>query len=179
MQRDKRLPRMVHNTRPLDRSPLALADNPLGTAAWILEKLHDWSDVGGNIEYRYSKDQLITAVMIYLVTETIDTSIWMYRGSVDENVQIPAGRRVTVPTACAAFPKEFLPWPPRSRIRRTFDLQRYTEMPAGGFFQPWKNPWRSPRTSDPFSVPCGSVRLPVGRPPRLSGNPRDWAILPR
>jgi pimeloyl-ACP methyl ester carboxylesterase len=138
MQRDSAY-QMLHNTRPLTVG-LALADNPLGTAAWIVEKLHDWSDVGGNIEYRYSKDQLITAVMIYLVTETIDTSIWMYRGSVDENVQIPAGRRVTVPTACAAFPKEFLPWPPRSRIRRTFDLQRYTEMPAGGHFPAMEEP---------------------------------------
>jgi microsomal epoxide hydrolase len=65
----------------------------------------------------------------------------VYRGSVDEDVQIPAGRRITVPTACAVFPKEFLPWPPRSRIQRTFNLQRCTEMSSGGHFPAMEEPY--------------------------------------
>ena len=130
----------VHTTKP-QTIGLALADNPLGVAAWIIEKFHGWSDVDGGIESRYTKDQLITAVMIYLVTETIHTSIWMYRGAAMEaSGVIPAGRRVAVPTACAAFPKEFLPWPPRSRVARTFNLTRWSEMAAGGHFPAMEEP---------------------------------------
>ena len=124
----------LHNTKPQTIS-LALSDNPVGVAAWILEKVHGWSEIGQDIESRYTKDQLITALMIYLVTDTINTSIWMYRGAVQEGSGvIPAGQRITAPTACAVFPKEFLPWPPRSRVERTFNLRRWTVMPAGGHF---------------------------------------------
>src|ERR1700676_309375 len=62
----------------------ALADNPLGTAAWIVEKLKLWSDSGSGLEPAFSKDQVLTDVMIYLVTDTVASSVWFYRGMVDD-----------------------------------------------------------------------------------------------
>lgn len=131
----------VHHTRP-QTIGLALADNPVGTAAWIVEKLQRWSDTGNDPLQRYSADEIITMLMIYLVTDSIASSIWMYRGTVDEDsAGIPAGARVTVPTACALFPKEFLPWPPRSRVERTFvNLQRWSVMQSGGHFPAMEEP---------------------------------------
>ena len=67
----------------------ALYDNPLGAAAWIVEKFKAWSDSGDNIERAFTKDQLLTNVMIYLVTDTMATAVWFYRGASDDR----AGRR--------------------------------------------------------------------------------------
>jgi hypothetical protein len=39
-----------------------LNDSPAGLAAWIIEKLRAWSDCGGDIESRFSKDELLTQV---------------------------------------------------------------------------------------------------------------------
>ena len=51
---------------------LAMADSPLGVAAWIVEKFHGWSDVftetGRDIAKRYTKHQLLSNIMIYLMT---------------------------------------------------------------------------------------------------------------
>ena len=111
----------------------ALADHPLGTAAWMLEKFERWSDPACGLADR--PDELVTAVMIYLASACIDTSLWMYRGTADEGSGLlPAGEPVRVPTACAAFPKEFLPHPPRSRVERSFHLTRWTEFARGGHF---------------------------------------------
>jgi pimeloyl-ACP methyl ester carboxylesterase len=41
-----------------------LNDSPAGLAAWIVEKFRGWSDCGGDIESRFTKDELLTQVMI-------------------------------------------------------------------------------------------------------------------
>jgi len=49
-----------------------------GLASWIVEKFYAWSDCKGNIEKRFTKDEVLTNVMIYWITETIHSSIPMY-----------------------------------------------------------------------------------------------------
>jgi microsomal epoxide hydrolase len=56
----------------------ALTDSPVGLAAWIVEKFQRWSDCGGDIESIFSKDDLLTNVMIYWVTGAINSSFWPY-----------------------------------------------------------------------------------------------------
>ena len=112
---------------------LALADNPFGSAAWMLEKFQRWSDPACGLLQRH--DELVTAIMLYLVSDSVPTSLWMYRGTAEEaSGLLPAGEPVRVPTACARFPKEFLPHPPRSRVERSFHLVRWTEFERGGHF---------------------------------------------
>jgi pimeloyl-ACP methyl ester carboxylesterase len=117
----------------------ALTDNPLGTAAWITEKLKGWSDSPSELEPVFTKDQVLTDVMIYLVTDTIGTSAWYYRGRADENSNLTA--KVNVPTGFASFPRE-LPTldPPQSVLARNFNLVQYTKMPRGGHFACWEQP---------------------------------------
>ena len=117
----------------------ALTDNPLGTAAWIAEKLKIWSDSPDALEPVFTKDQILTNVMIYLATDTIGTSVWMYRGRADEHAHLTGW--VNVPTGFASFPRE-LPTldPPHSVIARNFNLVRYTKMPQGGHFACWEQP---------------------------------------
>jgi epoxide hydrolase len=111
----------------------ALSDNPVGVAAWMVEKFKSWSDSGDNLEQTLSKDQILTNVMSYLVTDTVDTAVWFYRGAVDDSSSVRG--KVTVPTGFASFPKEVPNLnPPRSLLSQSFNLVHYTKMPRGGHF---------------------------------------------
>ena len=123
-------------TRPQTLS-YAMMDSPVGIAAWLIEKFHDWSDVApGDIEAAHSKDDLLTNIMIYITTGCFNTASWIYYGRREEGGRIlsPEGRRVEVPTGCAVFPKEMLNWPPRSYAERIYNVQHWTQMPRGGHF---------------------------------------------
>ena len=121
----------------------AMMDSPVGVAAWIIEKFNSWSDtVGDNIESVYTKDELLTNVMVYLVTKSFNTASWIYYGRREEGGRVlsPDGQRVEVPTAAALFPAELLAWPPRSYAERVYNITRWTEMPRGGHFAALEQP---------------------------------------
>ena len=66
--------RTLQATRPQTLS-YAMADSPVGVAAWIIEKFHAWSDIQhDDIESVYSKDTLLTNIMIYLVTGSFNSA---------------------------------------------------------------------------------------------------------
>ena len=82
-----------------------------------------------------SKDQILTNIMIYLVTETSGTAVWLYRGFGDEPASTPAGGKLNTPLGFASFPAEMPPLnPPRSLVERNHNLVHYTRMPRGGHF---------------------------------------------
>jgi pimeloyl-ACP methyl ester carboxylesterase len=116
---------------------MALMDSPMGTAAWILEKFHGWSDlrVRGLLDV-YTRDQLLTNVMIYLVNDAIATSVWYYNALFQEGgASLPEGERCETPTAFASYPgEEYILAPPQSWAKRAYNITRWTEMPAGGHF---------------------------------------------
>jgi len=117
----------------------ALSDSPLGTAAWIVEKFKNWSDSGNNIEKAFTKDQLLTNVMIYLVSDSAGSGVWIYRGVADEPP--PARGKIMVFTGFAAFPGEMAALQlPRSVLERDFNLVHYTKMPRGGHFACFEQP---------------------------------------
>lgn len=121
----------------------AMMDSPVGIAAWIVEKMHGWSDISdNNVESVYSKDQLLTNIMVYVVTKTFNTASWIYYGRREEGGRVlsPEGKRVEVPTGCALFPKELLSWPPRSYAERIYNITQWTEMPRGGHFAAMEQP---------------------------------------
>ena len=113
----------------------ALYDNPLGAAAWITEKFRVWTDSGTAVEPVVSKDQILTNVMIYLVTDTMATGIWFYRGSADDQLANAPPGKIMTPTGFASFPAEMpLLNPPRSILERALNIVHYTKMPRGGHF---------------------------------------------
>jgi microsomal epoxide hydrolase len=120
-----------------------MMDSPVGIAAWLVEKFYSWSDLtDGNIESAHSKDELLTNIMIYIVTRTFNSASWIYYGRREEGGRIlsPGGRRVEVPTGCALFPAEMLAWPPQSYAKRIYNIQHWTEMPRGGHFGAMEEP---------------------------------------
>ena len=129
-------------TRPQTLS-YAMMDSPVGIAAWIVEKFHDWSDVEvGKIEAAHSKDELLTNIMIYITTRTFNTASWIYYGRREEGGRVISqeGKRVEVPTGCAVFPAEMLNWPPRSYVERIYNVKHWAEMSRGGHFAAMEEP---------------------------------------
>jgi len=117
----------------------ALNDSPIGLAAWIFEKFRSWSDCGGELESIFTRDELLTDVMIYWVTETPNSSARMYYESREQPLQLSPTNRVNVPVALAVFPKE-IPIPPRTLAERGYNIQRWTVMPKGGHFAAMEQP---------------------------------------
>ncbi|HLK13130.1 MAG TPA: epoxide hydrolase [Candidatus Binatia bacterium] len=117
----------------------ALNDSPAGLAAWIVEKFRTWSDCGGDVERRFTKDELLTNVMLYWVTETATSSCRLYFEAVHAGKFPPSGLRVDVPTGCAIFPGEIIK-PPRRWAERAYDVRRWSVMPSGGHFAAMEEP---------------------------------------
>ncbi len=117
----------------------ALNDSPVGLAAWILEKFRTWSDCGGDVESRFTKDELLTNIMIYWATETINSSMRLYYEQ-RRNPWAPGpDRRVEAPTGVAVFPKEVVR-PVRSWAQQSYNVCRWTSMPRGGHFAALEEP---------------------------------------
>ena len=129
----------IQGTKPQTLA-YGLTDSPVGLAAWIVEKFRTWSDCGGDVERRFSKDVLLTNVMLYWVTGAIGSSFWPYYARAHEPLADLRRRgRSKVPTAYASFPKEIL-HPPRAWAERVYDIRRWTVMPAGGHFAALEEP---------------------------------------
>jgi len=116
-----------------------LNDSPAGLAAWIVEKFRTWSDCDGDVERRYTKDDLLTNVMIYWITQSITSSTRLYYESMHSGRFAPASDPITVPTGAAIFPREIIR-PPRKWAEAAFNITRWTEMPSGGHFAALEEP---------------------------------------
>jgi len=128
----------IQGTKPQTLA-YALNDSPAGLAAWIVEKFRSWSDCDGNVERRFSKDQLLTNIMLYWVPETANSSCRLYYEAQHAGMFPPAGFRVEVPTGCALFPGEMFK-PPRVWAEKMFNVQRWTRFPSGGHFAAMEEP---------------------------------------
>ena len=129
---------MIQSTKPQTLA-YGLNDSPVGLAAWIVEKFRAWSDCGGDIEQRFSKDELLTNIMIYWVTETISSSARLYYEDSHAAPQLKQGQYIEVPAGVATFPKD-LTLPPRELGERFLRVERWTEMPRGGHFAALEEP---------------------------------------
>ena len=129
----------IQGTKPQTLA-YSLNDSPAGLAAWIIEKFRAWSDCAGNVESRFTRDELLTNVMIYWVTGCIGSSVRLYaEARTGPGLQLGPGERIEVPTAFARFPAE-LTRPPREWVERAYNLQRWSEFPRGGHFAALEEP---------------------------------------
>jgi len=136
---------LIQSSKPQSLAQ-GLTDSPSGLAAWILDKFRAWSDCGGQIESRFTRDELLTHIMIYWLTGSIGSSFLTYydyasAGALTwmkEGIKKLAGSS-KVPAAFALFPKD-ISRPPREWAERFFNVQRWTEMPRGGHFAALEEP---------------------------------------
>ncbi len=128
----------IQGTKPQTLS-YGLNDSPTGLAAWMVEKFRTWSDCEGDVERRFTKDELLTNVTIYWVTQTINSSTRLYYEFQHSPWSLSQGEGIQVPCAVALFPKE-ISRPPREWAERSYNVQRWTPMPRGGHFAALEEP---------------------------------------
>ena len=128
----------IQGTKPQTLS-YGLNDSPAGLAAWIVEKYRTWSDCNGDVESSYTKDELLTNITIYWVTQTIGSSVRMYKENQSALWEMTEGERVPTPAGMALFPQEIAK-PPREWAERSWDVRRWEEMPRGGHFAALEEP---------------------------------------
>jgi microsomal epoxide hydrolase len=129
---------MVQGTKPQTLA-FGLNDSPVGFAAWIIEKFRTWSDCDGRLENVYTKDELLTNVMLYWLNGPTARSV-SYREEFTSPSLAP-NQQVGVPSALAVPPKDLGPIMPRELAERNLtDLRRYTVLPHGGHFAAMEYP---------------------------------------
>ena len=132
-----------------------LSDSPVGLASWIVEKWYGWADHDGDLEKVFTKDELLTNIMIYWVTNSGASSARIYYesrhmlgGLANTPFPRPEGR-VTVPTGCGSFPLQYdrrdLPVDTTSEQARKvadsrYNVVHFTTMPHGGHFPAFEQP---------------------------------------
>jgi pimeloyl-ACP methyl ester carboxylesterase len=122
-------------TRP-ETITYALSDSPVGWAAYMLDKWQKWTDTRNKpFESIYSRDRLLTEVMLFLVTDSIATSIWPYAGFALEPFGLEPGQTIKVPFGYSSFNDPLLPRIPRSFVGRSrTDIRLWREHEDGGHF---------------------------------------------
>lgn len=147
----------VQRTKPWSLA-YGLLDSPVGLAAWLVDKWCAWSDCDGDIERRFTKDELLTTVMLYWVTRTIGSSFQLYREwglasrpypwmpptdappGAAESTPLPPGRRIDVPAAVALSLNYGPTIPPVSWLQRSYTQPQVIHMPRGGHFPAMEEP---------------------------------------
>lgn len=130
----------IQGTRPMTLS-YGLSDSPAGLAGWIVEKFRVWSDCGGDVESVFTRDELLTNISIYWVTNTIGSSVRMYYETFKLGpALIPSpDHRIEVPVGVAVFPKEIMQ-SSRRFAERVMNVVHWTEHDRGGHFAALERP---------------------------------------
>src|SRR5262245_27182948 len=148
--------------RPMMPS-VALADSPMGTAAWIAEKFYAWSDNHGDLDKTFSKDLLLTNIMLYLLSENgVEGSFRLYRAIRDELRWTFVPGRIEVPTSVALF---------RVSTRWVVRLSRRRSVGTTSSATP---PCRAADTSLRSSNPIFSSRTCAKASGPLADRHKDW-----
>ncbi|WP_255373376.1 epoxide hydrolase family protein [Chitinophaga sp. YR627] len=124
---------LLQSTKPQTLG-YGLNDSPVGLASWIIEKFHGWSGKPENLNDHYTKDELITNIMIYWITQTINTSIRTYaeEGRATWTGGLKSDMKVEVPTGVSLFPGE-APFPIEWANRKV-NVQRFNIIEKGSHF---------------------------------------------
>ena len=129
----------IQTTRPQTLA-YGLNDSPAGLMAWIVEKWRAWTDPDGNIEDYFSKDELLTNVMIYWATETANSSVRSYYERAHDSRTLAPNEKIRVPTG-VALTMETVQRAPQEWVQRRYaDIRRWTEFSTGGHFLAAEDP---------------------------------------
>ena len=145
----------IQSTKPQTLGQ-GLSDSPVGLASWIVEKWYDWSDHDGDIGKTFTKDEILTNIMIYWVTNSGASSARIYYesrhmpgGPLPASPFVQPGGRVTAPTGCGAFPSQYdrrasavttNTEAARTGAEARYNIVHFTTMPHGGHFPALEQP---------------------------------------
>ncbi len=125
----------LQSTRPQTLG-YGLTDSPAGQAAWIYEKLAEWTDSGGDPLTVLSFDEMLDNIMLYWLPGNAASSARLYWESHASFNDSP----IDLPVACSIFPGEII------RPSRSWAMRKYTKLihwgepPRGGHFAAFEQP---------------------------------------
>jgi pimeloyl-ACP methyl ester carboxylesterase len=123
-------------TRP-DTIAAALVDSPAGLAAWIIDKLRDWSDCDGDLNSRIDRDTLLTTITLYWATGSIGSSFRQYfdwdHNTARPDITVPAAFTLSAEPVMTGFPRELAE-------RACTNIQAWHTPGRGGHFMPLEEP---------------------------------------
>ena len=100
-----------------------------------MDKFRSYSDCDGDVESRFTKDELLAQITTYWVTGTIASASRLYYERAQERRAGAVERhRIEVPTGCAIFPRDVKRGPAAVGRAACTTSQRWVEMPSGGHF---------------------------------------------
>jgi pimeloyl-ACP methyl ester carboxylesterase len=123
---------MIQGTKPATLA-VGLNDSPAGLAAWIVEKYQGWNQPDRPLETAFSLDDLCTILSIYWFSETIGSSVRLYKEAFADQDLIKPGPPHQVPHGIYLAPGDN-PAPRAWGERHLQNIVRWTEAKAGGHF---------------------------------------------
>jgi epoxide hydrolase len=126
----------IQGTRPQTLA-YGLTDSPVGQLAWIVEKFKEWTDSESAPEDAVDRDQMLTNVMFYWLTETARSSADLYK---EDTSAFGEPEINETPTGIAVFPAEI-----GQPIRRFAEpsnpnIVHWSEFDRGGHFAAMEEP---------------------------------------
>lgn len=126
----------VQGTKP-QTVGFALADSPIGQAAWIYEKYQSKTDNDGLAEDAISLDVMLDVISVSWFTDSAASSARIYW---ENRAATMSGPKLDLPVAVTVFPRD-IPRLPYAWIAEAYsDLIHYAEAPAGGHFGALEQP---------------------------------------
>jgi pimeloyl-ACP methyl ester carboxylesterase len=115
----------------------ALADSPIGQAAWIYEKFNAWTDHDEDVDSALTKDQMLDDISLYWLTDSAASSARIYW---ENSPSSYSGGKIDLPVGVSIFPKEIYR-APRSWAEEDYPkLIYWNELPKGGHFAAFEQP---------------------------------------
>jgi pimeloyl-ACP methyl ester carboxylesterase len=115
----------------------ALADSPVGLAAWI----YDYNN--GEPARRLRRDDVLDDITLYWLTNTATSAARIYWETAGQSVVLAAAQKtseISLPVAISVFPEEVYRAPETWARRAYRNLIHFNEVDKGGHFAAWEQP---------------------------------------
>jgi pimeloyl-ACP methyl ester carboxylesterase len=125
------------NTRPQTLG-YSLVDSPVGMAAWMYEKIAQWTYSGGDPLKVLTHDEILDDLSLYWLTATGASAARIYWE--DHTNNFNARGIIDLPVAVSVFPGEIFRAPKTWADRCYSHLIYFNEASNGGHFAAWEQP---------------------------------------
>lgn len=133
LQQEEGAYQQVQGTKPQSLA-YGLTDSPIGLAGWIVDKFQAWTLGASESDPPFDRNWMLANLMLYWING-INGANWLYQAARRYgDTRIAAHECSTVPTGFALFPHDLIPPPPRSFLKRVFDVHHYRVYEHGGHF---------------------------------------------
>ncbi|MDQ0250280.1 pimeloyl-ACP methyl ester carboxylesterase [Sphingomonas kyeonggiensis] len=125
------------NTRP-QTIGYSLVDSPVGMAAWMYEKIGQWTYPAGDPQRVLGRDAILDDMSLYWLTQTGASAARIYWE--DHTNNFNARGVIDLPVSVSVFPGEIFRAPKSWAERCYTNLYYFNEASNGGHFAAWEQP---------------------------------------